>query len=217
MSLDARGESLSHCFGKILERYNYARHNTEFGGQHEISQYFDAVKRKLEVCRPVADRPFLSVVASYGKGNWATIPWVSILDSRETTSTQRGTYAVYLFKEDGTGFYLKLGQGVTEAEKTLGVRAVEVLADRAKAIRAMLPDLAGKGFDLSGTSNLATRHKKARLYEASTIASKYYEAPPVSRTPMKGDNPLSEVSDVEAAAIFSGVQARSSAAGAGVG
>src|SRR5687768_6302072 len=43
------------------------------------------------------------------------------------------------------------------------------------------------------------RQSKALEYESMNEFAG--EAPPVSRTPMKGDNPLSEVSDVEAAAI----------------
>ena len=166
--------TLGHYFTRILERYGFARQNLEFGGHHEIYQYFDSLKRLFESSAAVKKRSFLRVVASYGKGNWATIPWISLLDSRETTSTQRGTYVVYLFREDGEGFYIKLAQGVTETERELGVRAFEVLATQAERIRSEVPELGGQGFDLSGKSDLGTSHKKGKLYEASTIAAKYY-------------------------------------------
>lgn len=174
MALELDADSLGYYFDKILERYSYARQNLDFGGHHEIYQYFDAIKRLFESSAPVKRRKSVRVVASYGKGNWATIPWVSLLDSRETTSTQRGTYVVYLFREDGNGFYIKLAQGVTEAERELGARAFSVLAEQAGRIRAEVPGLVTQGFDLSGRSDLGTTHKKGKLYEASTIAAKYY-------------------------------------------
>jgi hypothetical protein len=166
--------SLGVLFAKILERYRYARKNLEFSGHHEIHGYFDALKQTLEASAPVRRRSSLRVVASYGKGNWATIPWVSLLDIRETTSTQRGTYVVYLFREDGDGFYMKLAQGVTETEREVGSRVFESLSERAEAIRYEVPELAAQGFELSSDSDLGTSHRKARLYQASTIAFKYY-------------------------------------------
>lgn len=170
------GQSVGYYFAKILERYSYARHNLEFGGKHEIYNYFDGLKKGLEASAAVKNRPAVRVVASYGKGNWATIPWVSFLDSRETTSTQRGTYVVYLFREGGEGFYIKLAQGVTDTEHEFGAKAFDVLAKRAEELRSAIPELAEKGFDLSGRSYLGTSHRKARMYEASTIAAKYYPA-----------------------------------------
>lgn len=83
---------------------------------------------------------------------------------------------MYLFREDGAGFYIKLAQGVTSAERELGAKAFDVLAAQAARIREAIPALAEDGFDLSGKSYPGTNAKKARLYEASTIASKYYLA-----------------------------------------
>ncbi|MFD1020953.1 McrB family protein [Thalassobacillus hwangdonensis] len=58
-----------------------------------------------------------SVQGSVGKGNWAKVPWISILDNNVTTSTQRGYYLVYLFSEDMNSVYLTFAQGITESTK----------------------------------------------------------------------------------------------------
>lgn len=174
MTADHQPDSLRHYFGKILDRYAHARANLNFGGKHEISEYFEGLRRNLESSEPVQARASIRVVVSYGKGNWATIPWASLLDSRETTSTQRGTYVVYLFREDGHGFYIKLAQGVTDAEKEFGAKAADVLVKRAAGLRPLVESLGALGFDLSGKSDLGTNHRLAKMYEASTIASKYY-------------------------------------------
>lgn len=54
------------------------------------------------------------VKGSIGKGLWATVPWVAILNEGITTSTQRGYYIVYLFSEDMKELYLTFAQGITE-------------------------------------------------------------------------------------------------------
>jgi 5-methylcytosine-specific restriction protein B len=171
-----RETSLSETLRLILQRYGAARQQLAFGGHHEIKELFTQARKFVSNSYPVTDHPHVHVVASYGKGNWATIPWISFLDDRETRTTQSGTYVVYLFKEDGQGCYLKLAQGVTEAEKTYGAKAPEILSAQAKAIRARCGHLIDFGFDLSGKSSLATTQKLGKLYEASTVASKYYPA-----------------------------------------
>ena len=165
---------LDDIFRLILERYHDARTTQSFGGNHEIKELFTDARRILEESPPVKANANLKVVASYGKGNWATIPWISILDTRETETTQNGTYVVYLFREDGKGLYLKLGQGVTALEKKHGAAALEVLAVQAAAIRGHCGGLSAQGFDLSGQSDLGVDQRLARMYEASTVAAKYY-------------------------------------------
>jgi len=160
--------------GTILRTYQRARSEVSFGGENEVAEVFRELKEAIEKVPTVARNEHLKVVASYGKGNWATIPWLSILDRRETTTTQRGVYVVYLFSEAGDGVYLTLAQGVTELESLHRKEAVRRLNDRADGVRALIPSLAGAGFDFAAGIDLRSNGSKARMYEASTIASKYY-------------------------------------------
>jgi MoxR-like ATPase len=169
-----RSLSLDSVFQRILERYDEARKTIRFAGNHEIKELFTDARRILRDSPTVKSYPNINVVASYGKGNWATIPWVSLLDRRETDTTQAGTYIVYLFEEGGNGLYVKLAQGVTAATKELGANAEAVLGQRADEVRRQCMHLAEQGFDLSGRTNLHTEGRLGRLYEASTIASKHY-------------------------------------------
>ncbi|WP_342042866.1 MrcB family domain-containing protein [Bacillus sp. OTU2372] len=57
------------------------------------------------------------VTGSVGQGNWASVPWIAIMNRKITVSTQRGYYKVYLFSEDLKTVYLTLAQGVTETSK----------------------------------------------------------------------------------------------------
>lgn len=68
------------------------------------------------------------VKASPGAGNWADVPWLSILDPNITTTTQSGIYPVYLFRADGTGVYLSLGFGTTELRNEHGTAVARSMA-----------------------------------------------------------------------------------------
>lgn len=179
-----RSGSIRDLFQTILSRYQVSRSAIPFGGDNEVAEAFRALRDVVEERSPVAAHPYLNVVASYGKGNWATIPWLSILDSRETTSTQRGVYVVYLFSEGGDGVYLTLAQGVTEFDTLHRKEAVRKLSQRAGEARKLIPALVDEGFDFSSQIDLRSKHPKARMYEASTIASKYY---PVDAIPTDAD------------------------------
>ncbi len=167
-------QDLRGMLGRILRTYQQARSEVSFGGENEVAEVFRELKEAVERLPTVAGNEHLKVVASYGKGNWATIPWLSILDRRETTTTQRGVYVVYLFSEAGDGVYLTLAQGITELESFHRKEAVRKLNDRAEGVRALIPSLAEAGFDFSAGIDLRSKGSKARMYEASTIASKYY-------------------------------------------
>ena len=160
----------------ILEKYPNARATTSFGGQHEIRSLFERLKESIISLEFVKNNQNLLIKYSYGKGNWAQKPWVAILDQRETMTTQKGTYVVILFRDDGDGCHLKLGQGVTEItdEFGFGANAVGELQRRAQIVRNMFPEMFNTAFDsepqeMRGQANLTA------LYEASTIYSKYYK------------------------------------------
>lgn len=176
-------DSIATALRSILQEYRRARTELPFGGENQISELFRRLRESVEASGPVIDHDHLKVVASYGKGNWATIPWLSLLDRRKTTSTQRGVYVVYLFSDAGDGVYLTLAQGVTEFDTLHRKEAVRRLNQRADEARGRILPLSDAGFDLSAGIDLRSKHPKARMYEASTIASKYYpldEIPPDS-------------------------------------
>ncbi|WP_158756725.1 MrcB family domain-containing protein [Paraburkholderia acidiphila] len=168
--------TLDSVFKLILERYDEARKSIEYAGNHEIKEFFDEAGRIIRVSSTLTGHPNINVVTSYGKGDFARIPWISLLDKRETETTQAGIYIVYLFEEGGKGVYLKLAQGVALAQKEYGAKAKEALQENAGKIRVQCSNLASHGFDLSGKTNLQTDSKLGKLYEASTIAAKRYSS-----------------------------------------
>lgn len=114
----------------------------------------------------------LQVRASVGAGNWANIPWISILDNRITNTTQSGIYPVYLFCADGSGFYLSLNQGTSAPTKNLGKEEANKQALTLKSLLLQkIPELSTWNND---TIDLKADSTLGRSYEPTNIAAKYY-------------------------------------------
>jgi hypothetical protein len=173
-----RTAEVSRILADILSGYLPARRDGvggAFGSNHALWQRFDALAKEIREIGPVRERPRLHVKASAGQGNWARVPWVALMHEDETRSTQKGVYAVFLFREDMTGVYLTLNQGVTELQQQHRTpEARRILRERAAQIERFLPSdmrgfRTGDGIDLRTTASLA------KSYEHSTIAYKLYE------------------------------------------
>lgn len=119
----------------------------------------------------LADREELVVKASVGQGRWTAIPWVAVMDQRETASIQEGVYAVYLFEPQEDRVTLTLNQGVTALKNDHGsVEARRRLEETAQEIRQAGPP---DGFS---TDPLEFPHASNRntLYGPGTIFYKRY-------------------------------------------
>ena len=159
----------------ILNSYQEARATSKFSGGHPIYQLFGELKDEITNLESISNNKNLFVKFSCGQGNWAAIPWVAIMDKRETTSTMRGTYIVLLFGESGEGCHLKLAQGVTDLKDQYGqTQAIKLLKDKADKVRAIYDVSEVGSFDLSGDPRLEQTGNAARLYESSTILSKLW-------------------------------------------
>jgi 5-methylcytosine-specific restriction protein A len=113
---------------------------------------------------------------SAGAGNWTNIPWIALFDILITDTAQSGYYPVFLFKDDMSGFYLSLNQGVTEIKEKYKREAKQVLKLKAEDYRAQLGSLP-KNFNITEIKlkNLKTTNSPlAGLYEAGNIFAKYY-------------------------------------------
>ncbi len=164
------GERIKPALDEILAGYAKAA-KRKFGNADAISKPFNELLSALSVS--IQGRyPSVVVKWSAGKGNWASVPWIAFLDKRETGTTQRGVYAVILFRADLSGFYLTLNQGVTEPRDRIGsAKAHEFLAD----VRKNCTGLAGREFSLDNNIDLKAAGNLGRKYELSTIAHKFYE------------------------------------------
>ena len=142
--------------------------------EHPIATLFrQDIKGEIDAIVKNSD-PLFEVKASVGAGNWANVPWLSILNPKITSTTQDGIYPVYLFNADGSGFYLSLNQGTTNPTKLLGKRVAEKRAEKIKDLLLFnIPELSGWGhpdIDLRAGTPLG------KSYEKTNISAKYYDA-----------------------------------------
>jgi hypothetical protein len=86
--------TIQHGLQTILGIYVQARTTETFAG-HSLRTEFEDVKVKLAALPAISIHSTLKVKWSMGQGNWAKVPWIALLDERETDTTQRGVYCVY--------------------------------------------------------------------------------------------------------------------------
>lgn len=130
-----------------------------------------AVKNRLEQFEPVQSRPNFQVNISVGQGNWATVPWIAILNTNVTKSTQEGVYIVFLISKELNRIFLTLNQGTTNLVQELGQReAQKQMLDVASKTRSVVSELASAGFILDNEIELGGGGWLAKNYEIGTIA-----------------------------------------------
>jgi hypothetical protein len=129
------------------------------------------VKTSLEQFPAVRGRTDLLLTVSVGQGNWATVPWIALLNTNVTRSTQEGIYVVFLIATDLNRIFLTLNQGTTNLVNDLGQReAQKRMTDIANKTRMLIPDLAAAGFVLDSKISLGGGGWLAKNYEIGTIA-----------------------------------------------
>lgn len=167
---------LQEWFEGILSKYSSAKMTESFGRQNEICGYFESLHRAFETSEVLTRRPRVKTAWSVGRGNWAEVPWISFLDERETDTTQRGVYCVFLFRQDMSGVYLTFNQGVTQPLKEHGrAEGKRILRSRAEDLRQYCDRLQQNSFTLDDKIDLRSDRGLGSDYEDSTVAYKLYE------------------------------------------
>jgi len=163
--------SLNAALSLFLDEYPKAVQRS-FAGDALAEFVRNDVTQTVETV--IGSNPRYIVSASPGQGNWAKVPWAAVYDRFVTSSAQDGYYVVYLVKEDFSGVYLSLNQGVTSVKKRYGSEAKEALRVRAADFLARLGSQA-EGLEAGPIDLAATRSTSlGAYYQAGAICSKYY-------------------------------------------
>ncbi|MUG87280.1 DUF3578 domain-containing protein [Paenibacillus timonensis] len=159
-------ESLVH----MLQTYTQAK--TESFTNHALGALFRRIlPEQLRTLPFVSEH--IKIQGSVGMGNWATVPWLALMDTRITKSTQYGEYIVYLFAEDMSSVYLTFNQGVTKPIQERGRKeGYKFLQQKVAEIRESLDF---QGFSKDENIHL-TEAGLGRDYQVSTVAYKRYDA-----------------------------------------
>lgn len=175
--------SMRSLLEQILSQYAPARSSGSFGRGHPIRRSFVTLKNAIESLPALRYQCSLRVEWSVGKGNWAAVPWLALIDSQEVEAPGRGVYCIFLIRKDMTGVYSTLNQGVTKLKQEMGAaNARRHLKECASRIQAAVPFLRDQGFDLHGGIDLRCGGLGAD-YADSTIAHKLYGTGHVPKDP----------------------------------
>lgn len=159
----------------ILEEYHKAKDSLPYGRNNNMAKTFEELQAIFSKLQSVMSREHIKVKASYGKGKWSRVPWIAFMDDRETKSTQRGVYCVILFKQDMTGVYITLNQGVTDIiNDNRRPKGYALLKEKANELRSFCQNLTSNNFLLDNTIKLSEGTGLGSDYEASTVAHKLY-------------------------------------------
>jgi 5-methylcytosine-specific restriction protein A len=116
------------------------------------------------------------VAGSPGQGNWAGCPWVAVFDKLVTETAQSGYYPVYLFREDMSGLFFSLNQGVTEVRQKYRSKAKPALRSRAKDYLSQIGGVQ-EHFPLTEIDLRTTSSSNLpAFYEEGNICACFYDA-----------------------------------------
>ncbi|MNU12574.1 hypothetical protein D3C71_05980 [compost metagenome] len=141
---------------------------------HEITRKIKSDLPKI-IFDIIAQPERYLVRGSYGAGNWANIPWVAAFDLLVTDSPQTGYYPVFLFRDDMSGVYLSLNQGVTKIQEKYKRDTKQVLKLKAEDYVSQIKDFFGfNSEEIILKRNEKTNNRLPSLYQAGNIVSKFY-------------------------------------------
>lgn len=135
--------------------------------KHTLPQIFQSILQKQ------SPKNLYLIKGSYGEGNLANIPWVSIFNTGITSSARRGYYIVLLFSQDMKSCYLSLNQGVTDYVESYG--QANALQRMQKVAKQALNYFTPYNGTLTGKINLNTDGDLGRGYEKGNIEAFYYD------------------------------------------
>ncbi|MDG5762085.1 DUF3578 domain-containing protein [Natronococcus sp. A-GB1] len=160
--------SLSELFERVLSTYPVEQIGEGLTA-HEART--DIEQRIPEAIRELLPNHKIEIKSSAGKGRWTSIPWVAVMDPRETTRIQEGTYVVYLFEPQEDRVTLTLNQGVTALKNDVGIKeARQQLTSTAEKVRK---EIDSEGF-AAGPLQFPYASQRNKLYGPGTILYQQY-------------------------------------------
>lgn len=171
------GPGLRERLELILADYEHARAQGAPGRRHVVWQSFRALEQALSTLPAFRSCPTLDLAWSAGERSWLKIPWIALLDRRETRTRQEGVHCAFLFRQDMTGVYLTLNQGIARLKREVGRDVARArLRERTGELRLLCEELAERGFRLDDLMDLRADPALSADYDYTTIVYKLYEA-----------------------------------------
>ena len=121
---------MKEIFEKLFAEYEVAKQESKSG--HEMANYLENIAPQILYNTGLIDEVKYKVQGSAGRGRWADIPWIAILDKSITETVQNGVYIIYLLAKDRKSIYLTLNQGYTEIKRLNPMKGKRILKANAE-------------------------------------------------------------------------------------
>lgn len=196
--------TLSELFERAMGDYPAARATGRFGVASPFWPLVGNLRGALQAAPVVTGSRMMRVGVSFGRGAWAEVPTLAVMDTRETENQTSGVYMVYLLAADGSSISLTLNQGSGDVILDQRGKAEAVLRQRAARIRprVLTPALVAAGFS-ADPPDLRATGPLPRAYAAGAIVGKIY-----ARAAVPADERLHADLDALARVYRSGVPYR---------
>ena len=183
---------------KLVDKFQYILNNYESSGK-KINKNDDMYKCIVnyipQLLHSILDnKEEYDVLGSMGKGQKAGCPWIAILNKKCTSEIKEGIYICYLFKEDMSGFYLTLMQGVTKYDEEFKGKGKKYCEQVTNYFKNELKDNSHFSFDKIELSSAQTKNQRILKYEIATILWTFYKSNSIN--PEKVFKDLKEMVDV---------------------
>ena len=179
MNSEEQDLSINSILSNILKNYKEDKLKP-FSSEQQVYQDFESIVSPLETLSHKIN-PNIKVKKSVGLGNWATIPWISFLDKRETHTTQDGVYIVILFCADLSGFYISFAHGITKPKERLGkIGAYKYFDELKNQIRKSYRRELLEYIEEKNKIDLKSNIRLAKDYERGSFAYKFFSTSDVN-------------------------------------
>jgi 5-methylcytosine-specific restriction protein A len=175
-------QTLQNALSDFAQSYVHNRTNNEFAGNELaccIRQCIPTILRHIihdRIRNKAIENHDYTIKGSPGQGNWATIPWIAVMDERVTDTVQNGFFVIYSLKADGSGLYLSINQGVSVIRQNYGNDALNVIVRRREALIKKINIDKPNGFETGPIEYNAPDNTDSVLTQNSTIISKLYNS-----------------------------------------
>lgn len=160
---------LKKLFDFVLDNYNNGFKRAERNDPN-FKVINDDIPAEIEKIFP--NRKDIFSDGSCGIGTKTKYPWDAIFNKHITSSAKKGLYIVYLFKNDMSGFYLSLNQGITyfkEIYRENKFKSARKVADYFRG------EINNDYFDKNNIDLGASKYDLGYGYQETNIISKYYK------------------------------------------
>jgi len=162
--------TLATLIPRALETFADVR-KSSFKQDASLWREMNSIETRLKSFPALKARPNFKVQWSLGKGNWASIPWIAIINPQVAKSPTTGLFCVFLISTDLSRIYLALSQGtsdiLSQSGQSEGNTILQERSDKYRNHASLLKDV---GFTLASDMDLGIDKSRAKSYRSGTIA-----------------------------------------------